>query len=82
MAETHYWIHGIADGKPFLYDGGTDETQATQKGYQLVNTYFEVTPLATSDINRAGRILRGKEVNETGDIAAALNKRYRHTPLN
>ena len=81
MPQTHYWIHGTADGKAFLYDGGTDEHSALQKGYQLVNCSFEITPLATSDITAAGRKLRGEEVNETGDIAAALRKRFRHTPM-
>jgi len=58
----YYWIYGrdtTGDGKPFLCYGGMTETEAMEKGREMLSGLdFQVKKLATRDISTASRMLK------------------------
>ena len=74
----HYWIVASHEGKTVLIYGGLTESEATQKGYQELSSYFEVKGFPTRDIGAASRMLKGQKLNDTQDLGESL-QRLKHT---
>jgi len=78
MPQTHYWIIANKEGQTVLIYGGLSENEATQKGYQELDCYFEVKPFPTKDIAAASRMLKGEKLHDTQDLSESL-RRLKHT---
>lgn len=80
-AQTYYWIKAEHGGKTILIlpkgESALTEDSAYQWGFQKLPHNFEVVGLPTRDISRASRLLKGRRLDETGNIDSALEK-YQH----
>ena len=80
-SQTYYWIKAEHGGKTILIlpkgENALTEDGAYQWGFQKLPHNFEVVGLPTRDISRASRLLKGRRLDETGNIDSALEK-YQH----
>ena len=76
--QMHYWIVANKDGKTILIYGGLNETEATNKGYQELDCYFDVKAYPTRDIGRASHLFKGETLHDTQDLDKSL-QRLKHT---
>lgn len=75
--QTYYWISAHHQGNDILIYGGETYEEAERKGSEKLPCIFEVIALPTIDIKAASRMLKGRKLEETGNLDESL-KRMRH----
>ncbi|MFA5937422.1 MAG: hypothetical protein WC822_06130 [Candidatus Paceibacterota bacterium] len=72
---TVFWMSTIKDGKLHILGWKATEDEAYTYCYQNCGGRdFQVTPLDTTDTDRAARFLKGKILSETHDLDVAMQK--------
>jgi hypothetical protein len=77
-SKRRYWWIICKDpdtGKPFLIAGGDTESEARQKGMEMLGGIdFEIRDLPTRNLARASSIIRGGRLEDTHDLRQAKEK--------
>lgn len=73
----YYWLvcRDPDTGKPYLIKGGDSETEAREKGLEMLSGIdFEIKALPTRDTSAASAMIRGKRLEDTHDLRSARQK--------
>jgi len=79
IKQPKYWIIGEYNGRPFRLGPHGTEEEANAEGYEKLPCSFDVISATTSDVSQAVREFRKQQLDQTGDLGAAL-RRGRRTP--
>lgn len=77
MADYYYWLiaKDPETGKPYLIPGGRTESEAHQKGLEMLGGIdFKVKRLNTRDPNRASSLLKGERLEKTKSLKTATER--------
>ena len=72
-----WWVVAMEEGKRYVIGPSYSEQDAWDLGYQKLDCPFEVRALRTRDTATATRMLKGKQLQETGNLGDAV-RRTRH----
>lgn len=77
-SHVYYWIWAIVNGKLVVIGCKVTEQEAFEFGYSKLADYdFKVEELPTRDMDTAVRMIKGKVLNQTGDIERAIKRARR-----
>ncbi len=76
QTELHYYVWGNDSGKRFVW-GPYATREIAQQHADKVRCEYEIVALKTGDQSEASRILRGRVLDETGNISETF-KRFSH----
>ena len=67
----YYWIAAKdTTGKPYLIKGGPTESEARQRGFELLEgSDFDIKDYPTTDLGTASSYHRGKRLEETHSLS-------------
>ncbi len=76
--EYHFWIVAKDEGKPYLVYGGRTESEARQKGMDMLGGInFDIKRFPTRDLAAASAYYRGKRL-ENGEGLRKSTQRIGH----
>lgn len=76
----YYWIVSRFGDRLIILGPKQSEQEAMEFAYQMLDTPWEIVPLATRDRATAAAQLKAKRLESTGNLGVSIQKSMRQSP--